>query len=1090
MKKLSLRKFIAFFTLLIFTISIFNFSFFEKAKAQDTVKIVGNWADAGSWNFNNSTIVLNESITPGLYYGEYTFTTAGTYEFKAMINGSTWCTGAPKVGGDNTNIPITVSNNQTVKFWFFKNSQLVIDSIHFPNGPADFTGTHAIKFVGLNNEWNPDDGKYQFSPVLNAAYTYIFDNTNNDNTGNEFKIVVGGFGNLSWAWNASGDNGVINFKDGGGNVNIPALKENGNLLKTKFYLDLLHGWLFTDKDLEVVPTNFTNNGTVFNGANLQISAPFNTPNANQITKTIEYEVLDNQGNILVNRTAYTGGILVDNSWIDKNIVVNIITTIGSIQKVTTYNLTVKNIPTDILVQALDNCIYSTDVNSLVTFANGESKDSVRNNFTVVTNQVYSFIYDGQNINLNISLNWQSNNTNVININGSNASVTRPDNDTTVTLNVYAQYGQILSTNSKNIDINVIKKSNILGVEGGIPVTFKVTLPQNTPLNSDVYIAGDFGTNKLPTWNPSGIKLNNIGDYTREITLYLTSGTTIQYKYTRGDWGKVEKSSTGAEIANRTLKVGNSATTQNDTIASFADLGPTSPSVTFVKPNPVTVLLNGQKSIVYGDIVKLFPSEKENKITIDTTTVSKIDNDKSNKVVVFNKISENQTPAVTIEKKAIELLNNKDVKQLELQIGKTTVTIDTYKLQSDKDISMSLNYDANLKNLESKYILKGLDVKVTKKLNIDIRADNQTIDLNGIYISTDIPSDAIDNVVYYLDNGNLIPVKDFIKQENKIIFRANKSGQYVIAKIQKQFNDYDIDSNQEDIFTLIQLGIITGDAQNNINLDSNIKRSELAALIARAYNLSPITFQGYFKDVEPNAWYRGYVEALKNASILDGYNGNFKPNDNITKEQLAKIIVQMAKHLNIDLDKSDATINDIDKVSNWAKEYVKLAVSEGLIKLSDNNINPTSYATRYEVFNAIYNLLQKKNSTLESYIGSDVKLVPGDPTGIPVEFIVKVPQNTPDNEKIIIAGTFANLGYTDWNPGDSELALTKIDNQTYSITIYMKEGTQIQYKYVRGDWSKVEKDKNGNEISNRVITVKNDGSGKMTINDEVQKWADK
>ncbi len=74
-------------------------------------------------------------------------------------------------------------------------------------------------------------------------------------------------------------------------------------------------------------------------------------------------------------------------------------------------------------------------------------------------------------------------------------------------------------------------------------------------------------------------------------------------------------------------------------------------------------------------------------------------------------------------------------------------------------------------------------------------------------------------------------------------------------------------------------------------------------------------------------------------------------------------------------------------------------------------------------------------------------------------------------------------FNDWN--NNQYKMTKVDDTHYTITIPESEIvpglTEIKYKYLSGggDWAYVEKDADGNEISDRVYT---DG------NDVVQKWA--
>lgn len=102
------------------------------------------------------------------------------------------------------------------------------------------------------------------------------------------------------------------------------------------------------------------------------------------------------------------------------------------------------------------------------------------------------------------------------------------------------------------------------------VTFIIeSLPENTPEEDFIYIAGDFNG-----WNPGlaeyQMTKNTEGNW--EITLEAQEdGTTIQFKFTRGDWGTVEKDANGNEMANRTFTFGNGETVDIE-IAGWADVG--------------------------------------------------------------------------------------------------------------------------------------------------------------------------------------------------------------------------------------------------------------------------------------------------------------------------------------------------------------------------------------------------------------------------------------------------------------------------------------------------------------------------------------
>jgi pullulanase len=82
-------------------------------------------------------------------------------------------------------------------------------------------------------------------------------------------------------------------------------------------------------------------------------------------------------------------------------------------------------------------------------------------------------------------------------------------------------------------------------------TFRVAVPDGTPPDAKVYIAGDF-----QSWQPGNpdYQLEKKGENLWQITLPLVEGQALQYKFTLGDWDHVEKGPEGQEMQNRLHKV--------------------------------------------------------------------------------------------------------------------------------------------------------------------------------------------------------------------------------------------------------------------------------------------------------------------------------------------------------------------------------------------------------------------------------------------------------------------------------------------------------------------------------------------------------
>lgn len=81
---------------------------------------------------------------------------------------------------------------------------------------------------------------------------------------------------------------------------------------------------------------------------------------------------------------------------------------------------------------------------------------------------------------------------------------------------------------------------------------------------------------------------------------------------------------------------------------------------------------------------------------------------------------------------------------------------------------------------------------------------------------------------------------------------------------------------------------------------------------------------------------------------------------------------------------------------------------------------------------------------------------------PVIIVTDIPENTPRGSSIYIAGNFNR-----WDPGDVRFRFELLPDSTFSHTLPRGFG-RVEYKITRGEWSMVETDVCGYDISNRVI----------------------
>jgi len=102
--------------------------------------------------------------------------------------------------------------------------------------------------------------------------------------------------------------------------------------------------------------------------------------------------------------------------------------------------------------------------------------------------------------------------------------------------------------------------------------------------------------------------------------------------------------------------------------------------------------------------------------------------------------------------------------------------------------------------------------------------------------------------------------------------------------------------QSPVEELLALGILNGYADGSFKPDGEITRAELAKIIAVATGNEAAanlmkSVKPTFTDVKPNAWYTGYINVAATKGYIEGYKGKFRPNDSITFEEVVAILIR-------------------------------------------------------------------------------------------------------------------------------------------------------------------------------------------------------
>ena len=128
-----------------------------------------------------------------------------------------------------------------------------------------------------------------------------------------------------------------------------------------------------------------------------------------------------------------------------------------------------------------------------------------------------------------------------------------------------------------------------------------------------------------------------------------------------------------------------------------------------------------------------------------------------------------------------------------------------------------------------------------------------------------------------------------------------------------------------IKTLIEKGAITGYPDQTFKPNNNITRAEFASVLVKAFELETKTGK-VFNDTAEH-WAKDVIATANAYDIIKGYNDEkFGPNDAITREQMALMIVRAVK---LDQVEKETSFTDSAGISDWAKEGVAAAVKMGL-----------------------------------------------------------------------------------------------------------------------------------------------------------------
>lgn len=167
---------------------------------------------------------------------------------------------------------------------------------------------------------------------------------------------------------------------------------------------------------------------------------------------------------------------------------------------------------------------------------------------------------------------------------------------------------------------------------------------------------------------------------------------------------------------------------------------------------------------------------------------------------------------------------------------------------------------------------------------------------------------------------------------------------------------------EDIRFVYENGIMNGDTEGDFRPNDPITREEWAKVVLSAFTIDTDDAECDFDDVDKSEWFYPFVAKAYMLGVINGYDEkNFGTGQTLTREDAVVMMyrmAQMARDIRA-IQPAELTFADADNISDYALDAVKIFVSAGVINgYESGEIVPQGSITRAEAAKIICSLLNK------------------------------------------------------------------------------------------------------------------------------------
>lgn len=355
--------------------------------------------------------------------------------------------------------------------------------------------------------------------------------------------------------------------------------------------------------------------------------------------------------------------------------------------------------------------------------------------------------------------------------------------------------------------------------------------------------------------------------------------------------------------------------------------------------------------------------------------------------------------LSLDAEVLDLLAQQQKLSLGIKSGVLDFTLDAKALEVVRkaQASAKTNVDINLKSFNSsEALLKQGAIKANEEAMKEIREligsrpvfeitlktkQAEISDYKGGQIEAKVPyalqtGESKDDLTVYRieEDGSLVEVKSSYDAIAKVMsFTTDHLSFYAVGKKKAEVVEIKAPTFEDvpegawyhkAVYELAKEGIVNGKEANRFYPNDKVTRAEFVTLLAKhAKEEAASSKVTTFKDVSQDDWYYNAVMWAYEKGIVKGYGEEFKPERNISREEMTVMLLNYARY-KLDIPFSEEayplTFKDKDEIQPWAFEAVTVMAKLEVVKGQENNMfKPKAPATRAEAAQMVYQLLKNK-----------------------------------------------------------------------------------------------------------------------------------